>query len=211
MKRLLIFLLTGLFAQLVVSCYPEGADNVEDYDVAMTTYDKSADFSTLTTFSMPDSIVYFSNDKNTTVDHQFDEAILQVVRNNFVNLGYQEMADPTETNKPSFVVMVSGFSNVNYGYFINNWYNNWNWYWTGWWPGWGYDPYYPWAPVNVYSYRTGSIVVEMVGTTPRADEKIPVLWTGIADGLLQGSNSSIQNRVTKELNQCFNQSPYLKK
>ena len=160
---------------------------------------------------MPDSIVYFSNDKNTTVDHQFDEAILQVVRNNFVNLGYQEMADPTETNKPSFVVMVSGFSNVNYGYFINNWYNNWNWYWTGWWPGWGYDPYYPWAPVNVYSYRTGSIVVEMVGTTPRADEKIPVLWTGIADGLLQGSNASIQNRVTKELNQCFNQSPYLKK
>lgn len=211
MKRLLIILLTGLFAQLVVSCYPEGADNVEDYDVAMTTYDKSADFSTFSTFSMPDSIVYFSNDKNTTIDHQFDDAILQVVRNNFVNLGYQEMANPTETDKPNFVVMVSGFSNVNYGYFINNWYNNWNWYWTGWWPGWGYDPYYPWAPISVYSYRTGSIVVEMVGTTPRADDKIPVLWTGIADGLLQGSTASIQSRVTKELNQCFNQSPYLKK
>ena len=114
MKRLLIILLTGLFAQLVVSCYPEGADNVEDYDVAMTTYDKSADFSTFSTFSMPDSIVYFSNDKNTTIDHQFDDAILQVVRNNFVNLGYQEMANPTETDKPNFVVMVSGFSNVNY-------------------------------------------------------------------------------------------------
>ena len=211
MKRLLIILLTGLFAQLVVSCYPEGADNVEDYDVAMTTYDKSADFSTFSTFSMPDSIVYFSNDKNTTVNHQFDDAILQVVRNNFVNLGYQEMANPTETDKPNFVVMVSGFSNVNYGYFINNWYNNWNWYWTGWWPGWGYDPYYPWAPISVYSYRTGSIVVEMVSTTPRADYKIPVLWSGIADGLLQGSTASIQSRVTKELNQCFNQSPYLKK
>ena len=211
MKRLLIILLTGLFAQLVVSCYPEGADNVEDYDVAMTTYDKSADFSTFSTFSMPDSIVYFSNDKNTTVNHQFDDAILQVVRNNFVNLGYQEMANPTETDKPNFVVMVSGFSNVNYGYFINNWYNNWNWYWTGWWPGWGYDPYYPWAPISVYSYRTGSIVVEMVSTTPRADDKIPVLWTGIADGLLQGSTAPIQSRVTKELNQCFNQSPYLKK
>lgn len=211
MKRLLIFLLTGLFAQLVVSCYPEGADNVEDYDVAMTTYDKGADFSTLTTFSMPDSIVYFSNDKYATIDHQFDNAILQVVRQNFINLGYQEMQNPTEANKPNFVVMVSGFSNVNYGYFINNWYNNWSWYWNGWWPGWGYDPYYPWAPISVYSYRTGSIVVEMVGTTPRADEKIPVYWTGIADGLLQGSTVSIQNRVTNELNQCFNQSPYLRK
>ena len=45
MKRLLILLLTGLFAQLVVSCYPEGADNIEDYDVAITNYDKGADFS----------------------------------------------------------------------------------------------------------------------------------------------------------------------
>ena len=51
MKRLLILLLTGLFAQLVVSCYPEGADNIDDYDVAITNYDKSADFSAFTTFS----------------------------------------------------------------------------------------------------------------------------------------------------------------
>ena len=53
MKRLLILLLTGLFAQLVVSCYPEGADNIEDYDVAITNYDKGADFSAFTTFSIP--------------------------------------------------------------------------------------------------------------------------------------------------------------
>ena len=52
MKRLLILLLTGLFAQLVVSCYPEGADNIEDYDVAITNYDKGADFSAFTTFSI---------------------------------------------------------------------------------------------------------------------------------------------------------------
>lgn len=211
MKRLLFFLLAGLFALLVVSCYPEGADNVEDYDVAMTNYDKSADFSTFTTFSMPDSIVYFSNDKNTTIDHQFDAAILKVVNDNFTKLGYQEVENPTETNMPSFVVMVSGFSNVNYAYFVDNWYNNWNWYWNGWWPGWGYDPYYPWYPVGVYSYQSGSIAVEMVSTTPRSDNKMNVVWTGIADGLLQGSNASIQSRITKEINQCFTQSPYLMK
>lgn len=61
MKRLLILLLTGLFAQLVVSCYPEGADNIEDYDVAITNYDKGADFSAFTTFSIPDTVVYFAN------------------------------------------------------------------------------------------------------------------------------------------------------
>ena len=57
MKRLLILLLTGLFAQLVVSCYPEGADNIEDYDVAITNYDKGADISAFTTFSIPDTVV----------------------------------------------------------------------------------------------------------------------------------------------------------
>ena len=64
MKRLLILLLTGLFAQLVVSCFPEGADNIEDYDVAITNYDKGADFSAFTTFSIPDTVVYFANDKS---------------------------------------------------------------------------------------------------------------------------------------------------
>ena len=58
MKRLLFLLLTGLFAQLMVSCYPEGADNIEDYDVAITNYDKSANFNELTTFSIPDSVVF---------------------------------------------------------------------------------------------------------------------------------------------------------
>ena len=53
MKRLLILLLTGLFAQFMVSCYPEGADNVQDYDVAITNYDKGADFQAFTTFSIP--------------------------------------------------------------------------------------------------------------------------------------------------------------
>lgn len=43
MRRLLFLLLTGLFAQLLVSCYPEGADNTEDYDVAMTSYDRDKD------------------------------------------------------------------------------------------------------------------------------------------------------------------------
>ena len=62
MRRLLFLLLTGLFAQLLVSCYPEGADKTVDYDVAMTTYDRDKDanfFASLTTYSMPDTIVYF--------------------------------------------------------------------------------------------------------------------------------------------------------
>jgi len=206
MKRLLILLLTGLFAQFMVSCYPEGADKIQDYDVAMTNYDKSVDFTTFSTFSIADTIVYFSNDKETVLSHQFDQRIVDLVTQNFENRGYT-LVDTSA--HPSFVVTISAFSNINYAYYVDNWYNNWSWYW-GWWGG-PFSPYYPWYPVSVYSYRTGSVAIDMISTENRTDNKANVVWTGIADGLLQGSNSFIQNRLDRQINQCFLQSPYLKK
>lgn len=204
MKRLLILLLTGLSAQFMVSCYPEGADKIQDYDVAITNYDKSADFGAYTTFSIADTIVYFSNDKQNTIDHQFDQKIVDLVTSNFEERGYTEV---DTTQHPSFVVTISAFSNINYAYYIDNWYNNWGWYW-GWWGG-PFDPYYPWYPVSIYSYRTGSVVIDMISTEERSDDKANVIWSGVADGLLQGSSSFIMTRLNTEINQCFIQSPYL--
>ena len=113
MKRLLILLLTGLFAQLVVSCYPEGADNIEDYDVAITNYDKGADFSAFTTFSIPDTVVYFANDNSAgKPSHEFDDAVIKAVTDNFVAMGYEKVADPTATTPaedlPSFISSTTG-------------------------------------------------------------------------------------------------------
>ena len=206
MKHLGLMLTVSL-ALFMSSCYPEGADTVEDYDVAITNYDKGADFSSFSTFAIPDTIVYFANDKNAKLDHQFDEQIIQVVTDNFIKQGYTKVENPETA---SFIVTVSAFSNVNYSYYIDNWYNNWNWYW-GWWPGGAFNPYYPWYPVSVYAYQSGSVVIDMISTTARSDNKVNVIWSGIADGLLQGTQQSIINRVNTQLNQCFIQSPYLKK
>ena len=206
MKHLGLMLTVSL-ALFMSSCYPEGADTVEDYDVAITNYDKGADFSSFSTFAIPDTIVYFANDKNAKLDHQFDEQIIQVVTDNFIKRGYTKVENPETA---SFIVTVSAFSNINYSYYIDNWYNNWNWYW-GWWPGGAFNPYYPWYPVSVYAYQSGSVVIDMISTTARSDNKVKVIWSGIADGLLQGTQQSIINRVNTQLNQCFIQSPYLKK
>lgn len=206
MKHLGLMLTVSL-ALFMSSCYPEGADTVEDYDVAITNYDKGADFSSFSTFAIPDTIVYFANDKNAKLDHQFDEQIIQVVTDSFIKRGYTKVENPETA---SFIVTVSAFSNVNYSYYIDNWYNNWNWYW-GWWPGGAFNPYYPWYPVSVYAYQSGSVVIDMISTTARSDNKVNVIWSGIADGLLQGTQQSIINRVNTQLNQCFIQSPYLKK
>lgn len=219
MKRLLLLLLTGLFAQLLISCYPEGADNAEDMDIAITNYDKDANFANFSTFSMPDSIVYFVNKANQIEgNHQFDEAILALVAKNFTDKGYTRIPDSlaSSTNKPSFLVTVSAFSDVNYYYVNNNWHDYWGWY-PGWdWYGWNWNsfsPYYPWWPVSVYSYRSGSIVIEMFDAqnVNETSNTVPVVWTGIADGILSGSQSSILNRAEKEINQAFKQSPYLMK
>lgn len=206
MKHLGLMLTVSL-ALFMSSCYPEGADTIEDYDVAITNYDKGADFSSFSTFAIPDTIVYFANDKNAKLNHQFDEQIIQVVTDNFIKRGYSKVENPETA---SFIVTVSAFSNVNYSYYIDNWYNNWNWYW-GWWPGGAFNPYYPWYPVSVYAYQSGSVVIDMISTTARSDNKVNVIWSGIADGLLQGTQQSIINRVNTQLNQCFIQSPYLKK
>ena len=206
MKHLGLMLTVSL-ALFMSSCYPEGADTVEDYDVAITNYDKGADFSSFSTFAIPDTIVYFANDKNAKLDHQFDEQIIQVVTDNFIKRGYTKVENPETA---SFIVTVSAFSNINYSYYIDNWYNNWNWYW-GWWPRGAFNPYYPWYPVSVYAYQSGSVVIDMISTTARSDNKVNVIWSGIADGLLQGTQQSIINRVNTQLNQCFIQSPYLKK
>ena len=206
MKHLGLMLTVSL-ALFMSSCYPEGADTVEDYDVAITNYDKGADFSSFSTFAIPDTIVYFANDKSAKLDHQFDEQIIQVVTDNFIKRGYTKVENPETA---SFIVTVSAFSNINYSYYIDNWYNNWNWYW-GWWPGGAFNPYYPWYPVSVYAYQSGSVVIDMISTTARSDNKVNVIWSGIADGLLQGTQQSIINRVNTQLNQCFIQSPHLKK
>ena len=218
MKRLLFLSFIGLFAQFLVSCYPEGTENLEEMYFAITNYNKNEDFTKYTTFSLPDTIVYFVA-KGETPNHEFDAQILQLVKDNFTQLGYSYI-EPTseEDQQPSFIVTVSAFSNVNYYYGSDYWYNYWGWYpgWNWiwgptWGPGWG--PSYPWYPVTVYSYRSGSIVIDMIATNQEASstKKVPVLWSGIADGLLQGSKQSIIDRMESTIDQCFIQSPYLKK
>lgn len=218
MKRLLFLLLTGLFAQLLVSCYPGGADDTEDYDVAMTSYDRDKTpsfFAGLKTFAMPDSIVYFVNKQDEIVgNHQFDESILRLVQQEFENLGYKRIVG-SDVEKPDFLVTVSAFSNVNYYFVNNNWYDYWGWY-PGWdWYDWdfvsGWRPYYPWSPISIFSYRSGSIVMDMLdpSNVVESSKQIPVLWSGIADGIIDGSEASVLQRAEIQIRQCFLQSPYL--
>jgi hypothetical protein len=46
---------------------------------------------------------------------------------------------------------------------------------------------------------------------PSGSDKIPVVWTGVINGLFEGSEGTITSRIGTTINQAFDQSPYLAK
>ena len=94
MKRLFIFGVCALVVLCMASCYPEGPDYVHEKDIALTHYDEKADFSTLKTFVIPDSVVYVQGDSNATgLANELKEEILSLVKQNFEAYNYQLLTD----------------------------------------------------------------------------------------------------------------------
>ena len=168
MKRLFIFGVCVLVVLCMASCYPEGPDYVHEKDIALTHYDEEADFSTLKTFVIPDSVVYVQGDSNATgLANELKEEILSLVKQNFEAYNYQLLTDEeAEAQTPDFVVTVTAFATPTFSY--NSWGNYWGWYpgwdWFGWggvWGGW--YPWYPWYSGGYYyAYDKGTVVIDML-------------------------------------------------
>ena len=199
MKRLFIFGVCALVVLCMASCYPEGPDYVHEKDIALTHYDEKADFSTLKTFVIPDSVVYVQGDSNATgLANELKEEILSLVKQNFEAYNYQLLTDEeAEAQTPDFVVTVTAFATPTFSY------NTWGHYW-GWYPGYS-GGYY-------YAYDKGTVVIDMLDAkkADKETKRVPVLWTGMVDGILAGNQNYLAERLEKNINQCFIQSPYLK-
>ncbi len=217
MKRKLLYVCAVLLLPvLVVSCYPDDADYVDELDIAMTNYDEKADFSAIRTLAMPDSVVVIGENKDMNkVSHRFDAQILSLVKKNLSEYGYTFLStdEIKDGKEPDGILTVSAFTS---SYFIYGdaypWYDYWGWY------PWGiFDWYYPgmrpayiWYPVA--SYQTGSVSIEMLDPkkADKETQRIPVIWSGVVNGILAGSDNYIEQRLEKNIGQCFVQSPYLK-
>ena len=211
MKRYLILAAFALAAAMQ-SCYPEGPEYASDMDVAITSYKSGTNFKNYSSFTLPDTIIYFDNRSESGIGHSLDGPILRLIANEFESFGYTRI-DPEEDGMPSFVVTVSAFSQKNYSYYINNWGNNWNWYWGSLWPGYTFNPYYSWMPpYGFYSYQDGSIVIDMIDNKTLNDgenssnKNVNVLWNGTVSGILTGSNQLLLSRILDRIEQCFEQS-----
>ena len=150
-----------------------------------------------------------------------DDQILELVASNMAAAGFIQEMTP-ETEGADLVVLVG--VNVSNNYVAYSYYPYDPWY--GWYGGWdywggypGYGGYYPWWPgyggyppyTSVTNIKTGSIVIEIVDPnapgTATEGPSLSVRWAAVLNGLVEGDGGGI--RITRGINQAFNQSPYL--
>ncbi len=206
-----LFVVLLYVSTMLAGCYPSSPDYIDDYDLVYTKEDKAFNFSSVQTYSLPDSVVHIATDP-TKANHQYDARILQDLKQQLDALGWQQITNVTG-NRADVVVLPSVTTQVNGICDMYCWWCYWNW-----WPGW--TPYpYPWDPTWGWyyptdlvcaTYNTGSLIVTITNPNNAQNKQLPAVWLGVANGLLEGSTSDISSRIDKSIAQMFIQSPYLK-
>ena len=223
--KLLVFVI--LISVTFVSCYPEFNATISEMDVAMTKYDEEQDFTQLSTFFLYDTIIYITDDENPeNIDHTQEDHILAEVRQNLLDIGWTEVLKPEDGSEidADVSIMISALeTDISFYYYY--WWDYWYWYpwdyWYTWYPSYPGYPGYPWYPsYPSYSYSVGTVIIDMINMDeveePAANQenpsiKFPMVWTGAINGILEGSDEFIADRLTKQIGQVFKQSEYLNK
>jgi hypothetical protein len=190
---------------ILLGCYPGGPTFTEDLDMVVTNHDTSFDFQKLGTFALPDRVVKITGkiiegQEPDFVSDLYAPSILAAVRQNMKSMGWTEVS---ELSNPDVIILPSAISTTNNIWYYESWY--WGWYYPYSYWGW----YYPY-PIYGGSYTSGSLFVQITypdGIT--AADNIPVVWSCVFNGLLEGSTESVNQRITSGVNQAFQQSPYL--
>jgi len=220
--RYLNFILILAITGLMYSCYPKGAEYVDELDAYISKYDPdffnehAADtIAKYNTFALPDEVSYFKDGKPAEdPDHKFDAAVLDDIKNKMISKGFS-YTDGTDT---SLVVSVESHELTNGGYIYPP---DWG-YWDPWYPGYpggGWYPWYPWYPggwypwyPSYYTFQTGTLIIN-IGNMDKVEDihdtvRVPVIYIGAIDGLLQGSDQYIKDRIDKGIDQLFQQAPF---
>jgi hypothetical protein len=185
------------------SCHPGGAEYANELDVVYTNYDKTYNFQSKGTYSLPDKVTKVTGEVGGPPEYVNDiygVPILAEIDANMQALGWVKV---DVNNNPDIQVLPGAWKTttiVTGGYYGGYW----CWYYPYYCGGGGW--YYPYPAVS--SYTTGSLVMTIVDPALESpDGNKRVVWTGAINGILDGTYTA--SRVTKGIDQAFAQSPYL--
>jgi hypothetical protein len=198
------------------ACYPGDISDVSETDVVATIYDKEAPWGSISVVTVLDTVVHMiPEDATDTVEipRDYDQLIIQTVKDGFNSYGYSfiDQDDVTDTNQPEAFVLISMSAARNTVIWESwNWWGYWGWYpgWPGWGPGWGWW-YPPCCSYGATSWTSGSIFVDMLDAAEAANDTIPVFWSLSINGVAGSTAIGTENRIQRDINAGFEQSPYL--
>jgi hypothetical protein len=199
MKKTLIAI-TMATMLLAVSCRKEPTRQLTDAEsrIYITNKTTGTNFGALVTFAVRDSVLNVDGDNATYQRNNVDIAFINAVRENMRARGYTEV---TRLQSPNIGIQVTRITQTSSGTII--------WGGGGWWGGgwgWGWGPPV-WGGVT-FEVREGMLAVDMYDLSKAAVEnRVYVIWSG----LIRGRGIFEINNTQPQINQLFEQSPYIKK
>ena len=175
-----------------------------------TIYDKQAPWGTIGVVTVLDTVVHvIPEDATDTIDisRDYDDIIVQNVKDGFEGYGYTfiDPDDVSDTNQPDAFVFISASASRTTVIWQGGWGGWWGWYpgWGGWW---GYPPccYY-----GASSWVSGTLFVDMLDAESADADTVDVFWSMAINGVAGTTAGGTANRITRDMNAGFLQSPYL--
>jgi len=186
-------------------CYPYSTAYVEELDIVITDYDAAYSFKGKPKYALPDSIVKVTGNRiegepPVCVKEPYNSMILNRIRSNMTSLGYEEV---NATDPDVDLLLFPAALETTYQQYYYDYYYYWGWYYP-YYGGW----YYPYATVTTYT--TGTLLMNLVAAGEiSASGNMHIVWTGLINGVLDYYGSDGDARLTKAIDQSFNQSDYL--
>jgi hypothetical protein len=206
--KLLKFLSLAAMVVLLTQCYPDGPEYIDQLDLVYTNYDPEYNFAEKLTFAIPDKVLkidenLINGEDINYVNNTYASVMLAKISQNMTDRGWTQVAIG---DHPDVLLAPAAYELTTY--YSNDWWYYYDWWYGGYYPGGGW--YYPYPVVEGYS--TGSLFVAMVDPNEISpNDKARVAWVFVINGLLEGTTAEFNARMTKGINQAFEQSQYLKK
>ena len=206
-KRFLFPAMLIAFTGLVIaSCskYPTYTVNSSDLDMVWTQYKETADFTQYKTYYIPDSILMDSTATPEEIAYmqEYYETILNKIN---TNMQARNFVKVDSSDSPDLGMGVSIITRTTHVVSYSWWY-----YYPGYWGYPGYSYYYPWG-TYLGSYEEGALIIDLADlkNIDQSNKLIHALWAAMIGGVLSNNDGLIDKRLINQIDQAFEQSPYL--